>query len=92
MTEYVKDPSAIKDYTIDWGPYLASNGSDTIATSTWSVPAGLTEPNADTNDTTTATVWLGSGTLGERYTVTNEITTAGGRTDQRSIVVCVEEL
>lgn len=91
MREYVKDPSAVKDYVVDWGPWLTAAGSDTISSSTFSVDAGITI-DSDTNTTTTGTVWLSGGTAGERYTVTHEIVTAGGRTDQRSFVVRVENL
>lgn len=87
MPFYQKDPDAVLDYTIDWSTWL---GDDTIATSGWTVPTGLTE-DSDSNTTTTATVWLSGGTVGTVYTVTNEITTAGGRTDDRSIQIFVTE-
>ena len=38
--DFNKDPNTLKDYTIDWTLWL--NG-DTIATSSWSVPAGITD-------------------------------------------------
>jgi len=78
---FTKDPSAVLDYAIDWSAWL---GSDTIATSTWSVPTGITR-DSDTNTTTRATIWLSGGTAGQTYQLTNTITTAGGRTDQRTI-------
>lgn len=84
---FVKDPSAILDYAIDWSTWL---GSDTIATSTWSASAGITI-NSNTNTTTRATVWLSGGTAGNTYQLTNTITTAGGRTDQRTIAVEVKD-
>ena len=84
---FTKDPSAVLDYTIDWSDWL---DSDTISTSTWTVPTGLTE-DSDTNTTTTATVWLSSGTAGTQYTVINHIVTAGGREDDRSIYIMVED-
>ena len=81
MHNFAKDPNAVLDYVVDWTAYL---GDDTITTSTWIVPAGITK-NSDTSTTTTAKVWLEGGTAGERYAVTNRITTAGGRTDDRTI-------
>lgn len=84
---FEKDPDAVLDYTRDWSTYLAG---DTIATSTWVVPTGLTV-NSSTNDTTTATIWLAGGTAFTSYIVTNRITTAGGRTDDRSFLMTVKE-
>lgn len=84
---FSKDPNAILDYQIDWSAWL---GSDTIATSAWTVPAGITKVS-DTRTTTTATVWLSGGTVGTSYVLQNRITTAAGRTEDRSITVAVEE-
>jgi hypothetical protein len=82
-----KDPNDVLDYTIDWSKFL---GSDTIATSIWIVPAGITK-NSNSNTTTLATVWLSGGTAGETYQVTNRITTAGGRTKDKSFSIYVAE-
>jgi len=83
---FTKDPSAVLDYTINWSSWL---DSDTISTSTWTVPTGLTK-DSDTSTTTTATIWLSSGTAGTQYTVVNHIVTAAGREDDRSIYIVVE--
>lgn len=84
---FLKDPHAVLDYTIDWTRWLAG---DTISTSEWLVPAELSV-TAHTKTTATATVWLAGGTAGESYTVTNRISTDGGRTEDRSFTVRVEE-
>jgi len=84
-TVFRKDVDAILDYQIDWSDWL---GSDTIATSTWTIPSGITQDSA-TNTNTTATVWLSGGTAGTAYTLTNRITTAAGRTQDQSIVILV---
>jgi hypothetical protein len=84
---YIKDPNAILDYTVDWTRWL--NG-DIIATSSWTVPAGLTAVS-DTHTTKAATVWLSGGAVGETYTITNRITTTGGRTEDRSFDVKIAE-
>ena len=81
--QFEKDPDAILDYTVDWSRWLET---DTILASQWTVPTGLTEGSA-THTPTSATVWLSGGTAGQAYTVTNRITTHGGRTDERSIVI-----
>lgn len=77
---FTKDPNAILDYTVDWTRWL--NG-DAIATSEWTIPDGLTKVT-DSRTSKTATVWLSSGGAGQSYTITNRITTTGGRTEDRS--------
>jgi hypothetical protein len=84
---YTKDPNAVLDYVLDWTKWL--NG-DTIATSTWIVPPGLTL-NSHTNTTTRSTAWISGGSAGQSYTVTNRITTLGGRTEDRSFIIAVAE-
>lgn len=86
--EYLKDPDATLDFGIDWSDWLASG--ETISTSVWTVEAGIMEEsNSHTDDV--ATIWLSGGTAGNTYTLTNRITTSGGRTDDRSILIKVEE-
>jgi hypothetical protein len=84
---FLKDPQALLDFSVDWTSWL---GSDTIATSTWTVPTGLTKVS-DSKTTEIATVWLSGGTVGQEYTVTNHIKTAAGREDERSIIIQVQE-
>lgn len=71
-----KDPADIRNYAIDWSPWLTSQGSDTISTSTWS-GGGLTIA-ASSNTATTATAKVSGGTAGRSYTVSNTIVTATG--------------
>lgn len=98
---YVKDPDARLDFGFDYndpaavddkgkvvGPWLAEG--ETIDTSTWLVPAGLTSDD-DSHTTTTTTVWLLGGTAGSTYTVTNRITTSSGRIDDRSFLVKITD-
>ncbi len=84
-----KDTADVADYALDWAAFL---GADTIATSAWTVPAGsgLVIDSA-TNTATMATVWLSGGTAGV-YAVANRITTAGGRTYERSVSLTVAEV
>lgn len=83
-----KDPDANLDYAIDWSDWLDTG--DTIATSTWLVPTGLTA-GTDSNTTTSATIWLSGGKGGVSYLVTNRITTTAGRETDRSFTVSVQE-
>lgn len=85
-----KDPDAALDYAVDWNaPGEAWLGDDTIASVAWDVGAGLTK-DAESNTASVATVWLSGGTAGETYAVACRITTAAGRTDERTFRVKVQ--
>jgi len=87
ITVIAKDPDAILDYGFIWDQWL---GADTIVSSSMIVEPGLVL-DSDSNTTTTTTAWLSGGTAGEIYSVTNRITTAAGRTDDRTIKIKVIE-
>ncbi len=76
-----KDPDEVLDYEIDWAARLTT---DTISTSTWTVPSGITK-DSDSKTSTTTTVWLSGGTLGDSYEILNRIVTAGGRTMDQTV-------
>lgn len=66
-----KDPGDKKEYSVLWGRHLES---DTIATSTWTVPTGITK-DSDEHGPQTATIWLSGGTVDTDYQITNRVTT-----------------
>lgn len=78
---WVKDPDAYLDYTIDWTEWL---GTDTITSSSWAAPTGITIASTTTT-TTLSAAWVSGGTHGEDYDLRCRIVTTGGRTDDRSI-------
>lgn len=86
---FVKDPDSLLDYRFAWTEWLEEI-SDTIDSVAWVVPTGVTN-EADSATTTTATVWVSGGTLNQSYTVTCRITTVGGRTDDRSLILKIRE-
>lgn len=89
MFSFVKDPDATLDYRADWTLWL---DGDTIATSSWIVPAGLTnEAEAINAENTVAIVWLSGGTLGQKYEVINRIVTNAGRTDDRTLTIRIRQ-
>ena len=82
-----KDPDSVLDYSIDWSQWLAS---DTLVSSNWTVPSGITI-DSNTNDTTSTTIWVSGGTVGVTYSLQNRIVTALGRTKDVTIDVPVAE-
>ena len=89
-----KDPDEILDYTIDWkdsnDPVLGT--AETIITSTWTVPSGLTE-DSSSNTTTTTTVVLSGGAAKTKYQIANKIVTDSvpARTYERTVNLKVKE-
>lgn len=83
----LKDPDAKLDYGFDWSDWLSTG--ETISTSTWTVPTGMTQ-DSSSNTTTIATVWLSGGTVGITYRLINKIVTSQSRTEERSIDIVVE--
>ena len=88
--EVLKDPEADLDYGFDWSQWLGLG--DTIQTSVWSVaPVGnlILHNDSILTGKQGTIVWLRGGTDGHEYVVTDQITTAGGRQDERSLKVKV---
>lgn len=88
MRTWEKDPSAVLDWKFNWTNWLSA--AETISSATVTVESGLTK-DSESNDTTTVTVWLSGGTLGETYEVTCRVTTNQGRTDERTIGIRVTD-
>lgn len=84
-----KDPDATLDYTWNWATWL---GDDTILSSDVDIiaPAGLTLEST-TNSTTAVTAWFSGGLVGQSYAVRNRITTVGGRTNDATIYISIED-
>jgi len=90
MKGYIKDPDATLDYSFDWTPWL---GADNLSGSTWEItPSGAPiVPGSDIYTTKTTTVYITGGEIGVEYTLTNRVTTAAQRTDDRSIKIRIQE-
>lgn len=81
------DPTAEKDYTLDWTDWL--NG-DTLATVDWLIEPITVPPLTSfspANSPTAATVWVRGGLLGTLYYLTCRVTTPSGRHEDRSIAI-----
>ena len=89
--EVKKDPGADLDYGFDWSAWLGA--TDTIATSTWTVPveSGLTTHSPSISpDGKITQVWLNAGVVSSVvFSATNHITTSSGRQDERFLRVTV---
>lgn len=83
-----KDPDEVKDYGIDWSALL---DTDTISTSTWTLPSGITK-DSDSHTTTATTIWLSGGTAGESYSILNRVVTVGLRTYDRTVKLKMKNL
>lgn len=83
-----KDPDEVLDYTLRWSRRL---DGDTIDTSSWTIDDDALEQESNSNTDTTTTVWLSGGTIGEKYTLTNRVVTAGGRTMEESVTIRIRE-
>jgi hypothetical protein len=83
-----KDPDAELDYGFDWTDWLQTD--ETIQTSTWTVPDGLTYVSKQETGTETK-VWIKGGTPRKKYILTNKIETNQGRIDNRSLKIAVIE-
>jgi hypothetical protein len=81
-----KHPDEKLDYLVDWSDELATG--ETIATSAWDVPAGLTGSD-ETNDDTSTLIFLAGGTAGTEYLVTNTITTSRGVINEHYLTIHV---
>ena len=92
MTLLLKDPGAMLDYSVDWGrDYL---DGDVLAASSWTVspvePGGIVVV-ASQFDLLIATVEVSGGVPGTLYRLVNQVVTANGREDRRSIMLRVEQ-
>lgn len=89
IADYIKDPESTTDFpgAFNWAVQL--NG-DTISSSTFSLPDGLTSVSTSNTDTA-ANIFVSGGSPGGVYRITNRIVTDGGRTWDKTIYVLVQE-
>jgi len=89
MADYTKTSNEVKNYTVDWADET-TDVSDTIDSSGFVVPTGITKDD-DSNSTTTATIWLSGGRHGVTYVITNQVVTVGGKTLEQSFTVEIDD-
>lgn len=92
MSLYLKDPGSRIDYAIDWA--TAYLGGGTLISSQWAVtpvePGGVVVAQ-NGFDPGRAVAVIEGGVAGHVYRVTNRITIADGRVDERALVLRVED-
>lgn len=87
---FIKDPSALLDYSWDWSAWLAEV-ADAISSATVAVPAGLTAVGAPVVGDTVVTQRVSGGVVDSVYTLVCQITTDGGLVDERSIHLTIAD-
>ncbi len=86
---FLKDPGARLDYRLDWAERLPAGVS--IVSSSWSTsPAGL-ELSQDSLVGSVAVVWVAGGAPGHRYRMVNHVQLSDGASDERTILLRVED-
>lgn len=79
--DFVQDPDSTLDYPFEWAPFLEG---DTIATSVFLLPDGLTQVSTAIDGSIT-TVFLSGAQCGRIYRCTNRVTTGDGRIEDKTI-------
>ena len=86
VLSYRMSPTERADFLLDWSPLLGITG-DAIVSSEWSVTADdVTVESAQFTSSTTG-VWVSGVRATSETRVVNVVTTAGGRTYERAIVI-----
>jgi len=88
MSVFYKDPDAVLDYAFDWSDWLT--GAEAISDYTIDADTGITV-DSDAESSGIVTIWLSGGTAGTVYAIRCEIVTDDARTDERTMMVMVQE-
>ena len=85
-----KDPESELDYRWDWTDWLSADSDEIVSYSLESSDPDFVI-GANSNTAQYVTVWLSGGKVGTRPTVTCRITTAAGRTDDRTAKFSIKQ-
>ncbi|GAB4152652.1 MAG: hypothetical protein Tsb0016_25090 [Sphingomonadales bacterium] len=95
MSVYLKDAAANLDYSIDWAAGYLTDGQ-VVTASTWTIEpddaseGGLTI-SAEAVNATLTSVTVAGGVPGRHYRLINRISLSNGLSDERSLVLRVDE-
>lgn len=96
LETYTKQPAEYKDYDVNYAEWLADQADAlfdvTAAVECLSTPndASLTVNHVDMT-TTNCKLWVAGGTANEKYKITLNATTVGGRIDQSELIFKVKD-
>ena len=97
LATYTKQPSEVKDYDIDYSPWLAPMG-DTLEEVEEPIITCLTDPtdtalvcNSVLHTTQECKFWMSGGTAGQRYKLTVLAKTVGGRRDESELIFSIKD-
>lgn len=97
LETYTKQPAEYKDYDIDYSEWLA-NPADTLFDITTTVECVSTPGDAALivqqidMTLTVAKLWVYGGTDGQKYKITVNATTTGGRIDQSELIFKIKDV
>lgn len=91
FAETIKDPNATLDYTFEWADELRAPATLASATCLVSPNDGSLALVQQANNSTAHTVRLTGGKRGKQYRVTSRMTDTAGRSDDRTLLVTIEE-
>ena len=96
LETYEKQPAEFKDYDVTYGEWLANPADtlfDVVATVECLSSPGNNSLVIDHVDMTTTSckLWVGGGTANEKYKITLNATTVGGRIDQSELIFKVKD-
>jgi hypothetical protein len=86
-----KGPDSRLPFTVDWSAWLAHEDDDEIDSAEWLVEGVTLDSPPPIHAEGKATAWLSGGTLGAVHPATCRIVTVGGRTDERTLLIRIEE-
>lgn len=84
-----KTPVAVLDYKWNWVDWLIMSGNDVISSFAIDTTGGITASNVTQSSPGQIVAFIAGGTPGVPATATCRITTTGGRTDTRRLLVNV---
>lgn len=96
LETYTKQPAEFKDYDVNYSEWLANPVDtlfDVVATAECLSTPGNVSLVIDHVDMTThgCKLWIGGGTANEKYKITLNATTVGGRVDQSELIFKVKD-
>lgn len=96
LTKFIKQPSEIKDYDVEYAEWLSSY-ADTLDSAVTNVVCLSTPEDTSLVCTgafllpTRVKLWMAGGTAGEKYKLTLQVQTVGGRLDESELLFTIKE-